>query len=66
LRILDDVVERPSVQISFDDANDSDVLIDMPALLDRGLNARFFIVAGRLDMRSFSPPMLFGSWPPKA
>jgi peptidoglycan/xylan/chitin deacetylase (PgdA/CDA1 family) len=53
LRILDDIATWPSVQISFDDANDSDVLIAMPALLDRGLKAQFFVVAGRLDTAAF-------------
>jgi peptidoglycan/xylan/chitin deacetylase (PgdA/CDA1 family) len=36
------------VRVSFDDANSSDVLIALPALLDRGLTAQFFLVAARL------------------
>ncbi len=48
LRILDEIALWPSVQISFDDANESDVLVALPALLDRGLHAKFFLVAGRI------------------
>lgn len=48
LRILDEITTWPSVQISFDDANDSDVQIALPALVERGLKAQFFLVAGRL------------------
>ncbi len=37
------------VNLSFDDSNTSDVEIALPALLDRGLTAEFFVLAGRLD-----------------
>lgn len=47
--VLDLVVGRPDVRISFDDGNASDVELGLPALLDRGLHATFFVVAGRLD-----------------
>ena len=39
----------PSVQISFDDGNKSDVEFGLPALVERGLTATFFVLAGRLD-----------------
>jgi len=46
--ILDAIVDRPRVVISFDDGNASDVAIALPALARRGLTARFFVLAGRL------------------
>jgi peptidoglycan/xylan/chitin deacetylase (PgdA/CDA1 family) len=49
LRILDAVMGDPRVRISFDDGNASDVEIALPALLERNLTARFFVLAGRLD-----------------
>jgi peptidoglycan/xylan/chitin deacetylase (PgdA/CDA1 family) len=48
LKILDEVATWPSVQISFDDANLSDVQVALPALIERGLRAQFFLLAGRL------------------
>ncbi|GLW35718.1 polysaccharide deacetylase family protein [Actinoplanes regularis] len=49
LAILDEVATWPSVGLSFDDSNSSDVEIALPALLERGLTAEFFVLAGRLD-----------------
>lgn len=49
LRILDSITPRRDVAISFDDGNASDVEIALPALLERGLVASFFPLAGRLD-----------------
>lgn len=49
-QILDDVVERADVCLSFDDGNSSDVEIALPELQDRGLTATFFALAGRLGM----------------
>ena len=49
LRILYLAAERPNVAISFDDGNRSDADIALPALLERGLKATFFPLAGRLD-----------------
>jgi hypothetical protein len=49
-RILDEVVTWPAVRLSFDDGNTSDLEIALPALLERGLRADFFALAGRLDM----------------
>ena len=37
------------MRLSFDDGNSSDVEIALPALRERGLPRRFFVVAGRLD-----------------
>jgi peptidoglycan/xylan/chitin deacetylase (PgdA/CDA1 family) len=48
LRILDEIATWPSVRISFDDANASDVETGLPALAERGLTAQFFVLAGRL------------------
>lgn len=48
-RALDEVLDRPEAQISFDDGNASDVETGLPALLERGLRATFFVLAGRLD-----------------
>jgi peptidoglycan/xylan/chitin deacetylase (PgdA/CDA1 family) len=48
LRILDEIATWSSARISFDDANTSDVQISLPALVERGLSAQFFLVAGRL------------------
>ena len=49
LSILDDLASWPQARISFDDSNRSDVEIALPALVERGLTADFFVLAGRLD-----------------
>lgn len=49
LRLLDVVVGRDDVRLSFDDGNTSDVAFGLPGLLERGLTATFFLIAGRLD-----------------
>jgi len=46
--ILDAVVGRPDVRITFDDGNASDIEIGLPALLERNLVGSFFVVAGRI------------------
>ena len=46
--ILDEIASWPSVRISFDDGNASDVEVGLPALKERGLTAQFFVLAGRL------------------
>ena len=48
LAILDELTTWPSVRLSFDDGNASDVEIGLPALVERGLPADFFVLAGRL------------------
>jgi peptidoglycan/xylan/chitin deacetylase (PgdA/CDA1 family) len=50
-RVLDAVAERDDVRLTFDDGNSSDVEIALPALLDRGLTAEFFPLAGELGGR---------------
>jgi peptidoglycan/xylan/chitin deacetylase (PgdA/CDA1 family) len=47
-RIMDEVPRFPNVALSFDDGNRSDIEVGLPALLDRGLDATFFALAGRL------------------
>lgn len=49
LDILDVLAADPRVRISFDDGNASDVELGLPGLLERGLKATFFVLAGRLD-----------------
>jgi len=48
LAIVDELATWPSVRISFDDGNASDVEIGLPALVERDLRADFFVLAGRL------------------
>lgn len=48
-QVLDEVASRPDVALSFDDGNSSDIEHGLPALLERGLNATFFALAGRLE-----------------
>jgi peptidoglycan/xylan/chitin deacetylase (PgdA/CDA1 family) len=45
-RVLDAAVGRPEVTVTFDDGNASDVELALPRLLERGLVARFFVLAG--------------------
>jgi len=47
--VLDVVAATDNVRLSFDDGNRSDVDIALPALRERGLDASFFVLAGRLD-----------------
>ncbi|GAA4953004.1 polysaccharide deacetylase family protein [Nonomuraea thailandensis] len=47
-RVVDAVAGRPDVRITFDDGNASDVEIALPRLLERGLKAEFFVLAGLL------------------
>lgn len=48
-RFLDELVAWPAVRISFDDGNASDLAIALPGLLERGLRADFFPLAGRVN-----------------
>jgi peptidoglycan/xylan/chitin deacetylase (PgdA/CDA1 family) len=50
---LDEVARRRGVLVTFDDGNRSDVEVALPALRRRGLDARFFIVADRLDQPGY-------------
>jgi peptidoglycan/xylan/chitin deacetylase (PgdA/CDA1 family) len=47
--VLDLVAGREDVRISFDDGNASDLQLGLGPLLERGLTATFFVLAGRLD-----------------
>lgn len=51
--VLDAIIDRPEVRITFDDGNVSDVALALPALRRRGLKATFFVVAGRLGAPGF-------------
>ncbi len=46
--LLDAAVGRDDVRITFDDGNASDVEIALPRLVQRGLHAEFFVLAGLL------------------
>lgn len=46
--VLDHVVGRTDVRITFDDGNASDLEIGLPRLLDRNMTAEFFVLAGLL------------------
>jgi peptidoglycan/xylan/chitin deacetylase (PgdA/CDA1 family) len=48
LSVLDEVADRPDVDLTFDDGYASDVEVALPAILERGLPARFFPLAGML------------------
>jgi peptidoglycan/xylan/chitin deacetylase (PgdA/CDA1 family) len=50
-RVLDAVAERSDVRITFDDGNASDVEVALPRLVERGLAAEFFLLAGMLGGR---------------
>ena len=51
--ILDAVAGRPDVRITFDDSNESDYTIALPLLKARGLKAKFFLVAQRIDEKFY-------------
>jgi peptidoglycan/xylan/chitin deacetylase (PgdA/CDA1 family) len=51
--LLDAAAERGDVRITFDDGNISDLEHALPALRARGLEATFFVVAGRIGMPGF-------------
>lgn len=49
LSVLDTIAHWPATEISFDDANASDIEIGLAALEERALTATFFVLAGRLN-----------------
>jgi peptidoglycan/xylan/chitin deacetylase (PgdA/CDA1 family) len=51
--VLDVAGEREDVKLTFDDGNESDVEVALPRLVDRGLSAEFFPLAGRLGQRGY-------------
>ena len=56
---LEVLVGRRDVRLTFDDGNISDASIALPALLERGLTADFFVLAGRLGDKGSSMLMTF-------
>ncbi|PEG43173.1 glycosyl transferase [Mycolicibacterium agri] len=50
-QVLDAVVGRSDVRLTFDDGNASDVEVALPRLVERGLTAEFFVLAGKLGER---------------
>jgi peptidoglycan/xylan/chitin deacetylase (PgdA/CDA1 family) len=53
LRVLDELTERPDVDLTFDDGYASDLEIALPALRERGLTASFFPLAGYLGQPGY-------------
>lgn len=51
--VLDEIRPVPNISISFDDGYASDVEVALPALVERGLSARFFPLAGRLGQPGY-------------
>ncbi|WP_424812485.1 polysaccharide deacetylase family protein [Roseococcus sp. YIM B11640] len=43
----------PDIEITFDDGNLSDLRVAAPLLAERGLTARFFVLAGRIGWKEF-------------
>ena len=41
------------IEMTFDDGNISDVVIALPALVDRGMTATFFVCAGRIGLAGY-------------
>jgi len=41
------------IEITFDDGNISDAIVALPALVDRGLTASFFVCAGRVGLSGY-------------
>ena len=53
-RVLEIARASPNrIEISFDDGNDSDVHLALPALLEAGMTAAFFIPSDRIDKEGF-------------
>jgi peptidoglycan/xylan/chitin deacetylase (PgdA/CDA1 family) len=53
LEILEAVGGRADVRLTFDDGNSSDVEEALPALVQRGVRAQWFVCAGRLGAAGF-------------
>src|ERR1017187_5607160 len=54
--ILDYVRDRDGICLTFDDSNESDLTIALPALQARGMEAHFFLVAGRIGRPGYLSP----------
>jgi peptidoglycan/xylan/chitin deacetylase (PgdA/CDA1 family) len=52
--VLDRVAAEPTVRMSFDDGNASDVELALPRLIERGLSATFFVVADRIGRDGYA------------
>ena len=51
--ILDFADQHSGFEITFDDGNTSDAIVALPALIERGLKATFFIPAGKIGVEGF-------------
>jgi peptidoglycan/xylan/chitin deacetylase (PgdA/CDA1 family) len=51
--LLDSVKDRVDVELTFDDSNESDFTIALPALRRRAMRAQFFVVAGRVGQPGY-------------
>jgi peptidoglycan/xylan/chitin deacetylase (PgdA/CDA1 family) len=51
--VLDEAARHPEVSLSFDDGYASDVEIALPAIVQRGLSATFFPLAGQLGQQGY-------------
>jgi|SRR5580704_3648164 peptidoglycan/xylan/chitin deacetylase (PgdA/CDA1 family) len=51
--ILNTLIGRSDVGLTFDDSNESDHAIALPLLKARGLRARFFVVADRIGKKGY-------------
>lgn len=51
--MLEHVVDRDDVALTFDDGNASDIEVALPALRAHGLKATFFVVTGRIGTAEF-------------
>ena len=52
-RFADLARRRDNIRLTFDDGNESDFTIAMPALVERGLTAGFFITTDLLDQPGY-------------
>jgi peptidoglycan/xylan/chitin deacetylase (PgdA/CDA1 family) len=50
---LDAIQRLDGAEVTFDDGNSSDRAIALPALLERGMLGRFFVVAGRVGLPGY-------------
>lgn len=51
--IIRGIRNQPHVAVSFDDGNASDTEVALPALLDAGMTATFFVTAGKLGQPGY-------------
>lgn len=54
--IISEIKDEPNVEISFDDGNASDVQVALPILLEAGITATFFVLAGKLGQSGYLSP----------